>query len=338
MGSFKIGQVEVSPGERKRVNIRVAALYDFTDVNIPVEVIRGTEDGPVLFISAAIHGDEINGIEIIKRLLRKTILKKLRGTLIACPIINVFGFNNRSRYLPDRRDLNRSFPGNKEGSLASHLAWKFMKEVVSQSTHGIDLHTAAVHRRNLAQIRGSLEDAETARLARAFGVPVIINSTVRDGSLREAARRRKIPILLFEGGEALRYDEAVIHIGLKGCISVMREIGMLPRLPSTYEGLRPSLETFIARDTYWIRAPHSGAFRQRKKIGDTIDSGELLATISDPFGLDRFPVHAAEKGLIIGASTIPLVNRGDAMFHIAKFTSSKRVRRAVALLDDELLL
>ena len=195
----------IKPGERKKIFLRIAALYDYTDISIPIEVIRGKVDGPILFISAAIHGDEINGVEIVKRVLKRVSIDKLKGTLIAIPIVNVFGFNNLSRYLPDRRDLNRSFPGQKNGSLASRLASIFMKEIVHKCTHGIDLHTGAVHRTNLPQIRACLDDAATKTLAKSFGVPVVIDSTLRDGSLREAARRKGIPMLLFEGGEALRF-------------------------------------------------------------------------------------------------------------------------------------
>ncbi|HSG06703.1 MAG TPA: succinylglutamate desuccinylase/aspartoacylase family protein, partial [Nitrospiria bacterium] len=211
MDDFTLGGCTLKRGERKRVTLEIARLYDFTETGIPIEVIHGRRPGPVLFICGAIHGDEINGVEIIKRLLGHKSLKKIRGTLIAVPIVNVFGFNTKSRYLPDRRDLNRSFPGSKDGSLASQLAHTFMQEVVSKSTHGIDLHTGAVPRSNLPQVRAFLKDPETERLARAFRVPVIINSNFRDGSLREAARERGIPMLLYEGGEALRFNEPVIR-------------------------------------------------------------------------------------------------------------------------------
>jgi len=210
---FRIGGVSIKKGERRKIELAVSSLYDGTDLSIPVEVIRGKVDGPVLFISAAIHGDEINGTEIVSRILKNKSLKKLKGTLIAIPVVNIFGFNMLSRYLPDRRDLNRSFPGSTNGSLAARLANVFMKEIVKKSTHGIDLHTGAIHRTNLPQIRASMDDVETKRLAFEFGVPVILNSNFRDGSLREAACSKNIPVLLFEGGEALRFDEKIIQLG-----------------------------------------------------------------------------------------------------------------------------
>jgi predicted deacylase len=179
-----IDGVTIEKGERKNFEIAVSKLYDHTEMTIPVEVIRGEKDGPTIFISAAIHGDEINGVEVIRRLLsHKKLLSKLRGTLIAVPIVNMFGFNRNLRYLPDRRDLNRVFPGSKNGSLAAQIAYKFMKEVVEKCDYGIDLHTGSAHRFNLPQIRAYLDNPEIEALARAFGVPVILHSNYRDGSL-----------------------------------------------------------------------------------------------------------------------------------------------------------
>lgn len=323
---------EVLPGERKLVQIDVAALYDYTGIGIPVEVIRGEQEGPTLFISAALHGDEINGTEIIKRILSRRIFKNLKGTLIAVPIVNVFGFNALSRYLPDRRDLNRSFPGSEKGALASQLAKIFMREVVLKCTHGIDLHTAAIHRSNLPQIRACLDDKETELLAKDFGVPVILHSELRDGSLREAARKKNIPILLFEGGEALRFDEEVINAGVKGCLSVMRKIGMIPKPVS--KTTKKKARTFVAKGSHWVRAQHSGTFSIKKKLGAKVLKGDVLAVISDPFGRNKHEVLAGEDGIIIGSRTLPLVHKGDAMFHIAVFRDSARVKNALNLFDE----
>ncbi len=323
---FKIGDEKVSPGERKQINLEIASLYDYTKLTIPIEVIRGKEEGPVIFISAAIHGDEINGVEIIKRLLKRPSLKKLKGTLIAIPVVNVFGFNNKSRYLPDRRDLNRCFPGSLKGSLGSRLARVFMNEIVSKCTHGIDLHTGALHRTNLPQIRACLDDEETNELAKCFGVPVLINSQLRDGSLREAARKKKVTTLLFEGGEALRFEEDVIKTGLQGCLAVMRSIGMLPKL---VKKKKTKLNTHVAQGSSWVRASHSGSFRALKRIGSHVKEGDVLAVITDLFGCNPYEVISKEEGIIIGMSMIPLVNKGDAMVHIATFKNSKKVKMAI---------
>ncbi len=332
---LRFGNEKILPGERKKFALDLASLYDYTQLSIPIEVIRSNEVGPILFLSGAIHGDEINGVEIIKRILHKPVLSKIRGTLIAIPVVNVFGFNNKSRYLPDRRDLNRSFPGSKTGSLASRMAFLFMKEIVSQCTHGIDLHTGSINRTNLPQIRACLDDKETKELAEGFGAPIVIHSKLRDGSLREAARKRNVRTLLYEGGEALRYDENVIRLGVRGCLAFMKNIGMLTEDAHFRQNEHKAhKETHFARGSYWIRAPHSGSFQMRKKIGDYVSKGEIIASITDTFGTNPYDVLVEEPGVIIGLSTIPLVNQGEAMVHIATFTTTHRARETEFMLDE----
>ena len=326
---FEIGGETIRGGARRRFYLKLAKLYDFTEVGMPVEVVVGKEDGPVLFVTAAVHGDEINGVEIARRLLHRKELSRLKGTLIVVPIVNVFGFNDKSRYLPDRRDLNRSFPGSLKGSMASQLAYTIMQDVVKKATHGIDLHTGAIHRTNLPHIRACLEDRGTKELANAFGVPLIMDSKTRDGSLREAARELGIPMLLFEGGEALRFDSKVIQTGLKGCLSVMAGIGMIPPLPSVKIATVP----YEAKSSFWVRAPHSGCMRFKKNVGQHVKAGQVLCTISDPFDRERFEVVSDEEGIVLGRTQIPLVNRGDALFHIATMSSSKVVSEVVEEYD-----
>ncbi|RYZ48335.1 MAG: succinylglutamate desuccinylase/aspartoacylase family protein, partial [Proteobacteria bacterium] len=224
---LEIGGRSIRLGERVQLNMKVAKLYDHTEVVIPIEVIRGKRSGPVLFVSAAIHGDELNGIAICRKVLEDKKLSKIRGSLIVIPVVNVYGFNSLSRYLPDRRDLNRCFPGSPSGSLASRVAWVFIREIVKKSTHGIDLHTGSAHRYNIPQIRANTADPATLKLAEAFGLSVIMRSDIRDGSLRQAGLEQGIPMLLFEGGEALRMDPTVIKAGYRGVMNVMRSIGML---------------------------------------------------------------------------------------------------------------
>ena len=330
-----IGGVSIPPGKRKRVGIEVAKLYDYTEMTIPVEIVRGKDDGPVLFVSAAIHGDEINGTEAIKRLLaRKTILSGIRGTLIAVPIVNVFGFHQNARYLPDRRDLNRCFPGSKLGSLGGQIAHIFMKEIVEKCTHGIDLHTGSIHRSNLPQIRASTDDHQTKRLALAFGVPVVLNSNLRDGSLRHAAAERDIRMLLFEGGEALRYEEKVIRSALRGIISIMNDIGMIDQEKINFRQRKK--EVFVARSSHWIRAPHSGSLRIRKGLGARVKKDKVLGVISDTFGQGKIEVRARETGIVIGINNLPLINSGDALFHVATFEDSKAVEERVEFFDETL--
>lgn len=333
---FVINGVKIEKGERKQLEIVFAKLYDQTDMTIPVEVIRGKVDGPVMFISAAIHGDEINGVESIKRILsRKKLLSHIKGTLVAVPIVNVFGFNRNVRYLPDRRDLNRTFPGSKTGSLAAQIAHIFMNEIVLKCQYGIDLHTGSAHRFNLAQIRGYLDDLETEKMAKAFGVPVILHSNMRDGSLREAAFEKGIKILLFEGGEALRYDEKIISSAENGIIAVMCEIGMLEK-KFVRSKLPKTREAFRAGASHWVRAPVSGSLHIKKKIGNKVTKDQILGIISDPFGTERVEVRARKTGIIIGITMMPLVSNGDALFHIATFEDVRAVADEVTYFDEDL--
>ncbi len=329
-----INGTEVAPGERLALDIPIADLYTHTPVGMPVQVLRGRRDGPCMFVSAAVHGDEINGVEIIRRLMRTRALERLRGTLITIPIVNVFGFLNHSRYLPDRRDLNRSFPGSERGSLASRLAYTFLNEIVANCTHGIDLHTAGGHRVNLPHIRANLDDPETERLARVFSVPVLINTNLLDGSLRRVAADRGVTMLLYEAGEALRFDETAIRAGRSGIIAVMRELGMLP--PATRH--RKVYQPEVASGSSWVRAPRGGIVRFWTRLGAHVKKGDVLGVISDTFGNVEEEVIAEFPGVVIGKSNLPLANEGDALFHVARFDSARsaweRVEAFQQLVDD----
>jgi len=315
-GDFTLAGVSVRPGQRTIVDLPVAGLYTHTPLNMPVHIIRGRSEGPTLFVSAAIHGDEINGVEVIRRLLKLSLLNSLKGTLLAVPVVNVFGFVHLSRYLPDRRDLNRSFPGSERGSVAARLANLFAREIIDRSDYGIDIHTGALHRANLPQVRANLDDEQTLALARVFGVPVMINSNVRDGSLREHAAEQGIPTLLYEAGEALRFDETGIRGGVRGVVSVMREIGMLRPQRRGKPVLR---EPVLARRSSWVRAPVSGVLRLSKTLGARVDKDEHLGFIADPFGNQEVALHSPVSGLVIGRTRLPPVHEGDAVIHIAEF-------------------
>ena len=330
--SVTINGVTVKHGTRTTIDLPAGRLYTHAPMTIPVHVVSGKKPGPILFISAAIHGDEINGVEIIRRLLKLSALKRIKGTLIAVPIVNVHGLINHSRYLPDRRDLNRSFPGSEKGSLAARLANLFMKEIVAQSTHGIDLHTGASHRGNLPQIRANLDDAETEKLARAFDVPVIISSNLRDGSLREAAAEYGIPMLLYEAGEALRFDEVSIRAGVKGIVNVMRALEMSP--PSRSQS-RKHIDPVVARSSAWIRAQDSGILRAMIPLGGRVKKNTLLGVVADPFGEREIQIIAPFSGIVIGRTNLPLVNEGDALYHIARFEDVKEVEAKVDEFQEE---
>ncbi len=316
----------IPPASSVTLELPLPELYTRTPLTMPVHVRRGKRPGPTLFVCAAVHGDELNGVEIIRRLMQRRALKSIRGTIIAVPIVNVYGVIDRSRYLPDRRDLNRSFPGSGRGSLAARLADSFMTEIVARCTHGIDLHTGALHRGNLPQVRGNLDDEETLRLARLFGVPVLLNSDVRDGSLREAAAARGIPMLLYEAGEALRFDEVSIRAGVQGILNVMRGLEMLPPVRGRK---RPSREPFVARSSSWVRAPASGIFRGSVSLGAHVNKDERLGSIAEPVGDAESEVRASFGGIVIGRSNLPLVREGEALFHVASFEDLREVAEQV---------
>ncbi len=311
---FVLGGSEVLKGTNTIINIDLPKLYN-TPTQLPVRVIRGKRNGPTVFISAAIHGDEINGIEIIRRLRKLNILKKLKGTLILVPVVNVYGIMNLSRYLPDRRDLNRSFPGSSKGSLASRIAKIFFDEIVSKCDLGIDLHTASIHKSNLPQIRTNINNEHTFGLAKAFEAPVVLHSELRDGSLRATSQEMGVPILLYEAGEALRFDEKSIRIGVHGIVNVLRANGMLPKASHKKTKKSP----IITKTSKWIRAVESGMLRTIKALGDTVSKDEVIAYIDEPLGDDSFEILSPYDGIIIGKSEIPLIQEGDAVFHIAKF-------------------
>lgn len=329
---LEIGGVSISLGEEKRIDLPSVHLYTDTPMPIPVYVKRGKKPGPIMFVSAAIHGDELNGIEIISRLLNSRSLGKLKGTLIAVPMVNPYGVISQSRYMPDRRDLNRSFPGSARGSLAGRIASIFLKEIVSKCDYGIDLHTGALHRSNLPQIRANLDDELTCTLAKTFGVPVLINADTRDGSLRQSAAERGVTMLLYEAGEALRFDELSIRAGLRGITNVMRHLGMLNKTRSRGTGVEP----FIARNSVWVRATDSGIITHKKQLGDHVQKGDVLAIIADPYGKELDRVDAPVEGIIIGKQNIPLAQEGEALYHIAYFKAHDEVVENIEIMHDNL--
>lgn len=323
---FEIAGQTVNPGSRVQFDLPVANLYTKTPLNLSVEVIHGRFSGPVLLICAAIHGDELNGVEIIRRVRSLRALNRIRGTLILVPVVNLFGFIHQSRYLPDRRDLNRCFPGSERGSLAARVANRFFSEIVKRSTHIIDLHTAAVNRSNLPQIRAALDEPGVKAMALGFSIPVIINSDLIDNSLRAEAGKLGIPVITYEAGEGLRIDEASVVTGARGIVSVMRSLKMIAAKRVTTVRAEP----YIAHSTSWFRAPVDGLFRPLCKLGARVKKGDTLGVIAAPFADDEEILTAPAEGIVIGVTSFPLVNEGEALFHIARFTQSDAVEDEIA--------
>ena len=302
-------------------------LSNHASMHLSLEVINGRKDGPTLFLSGAVHGDEIIGVEIIRRIARSTLVARMAGTLILAPVVNAYGFVSLSRYLPDRRDLNRSFPGSRKGSLAAQLADHFMREIVARSTFGIDLHSGAVHRENLPQIRASLEDPKIRDLAAAFGAPIVLDANLRDGSLRQAAQEAGCAMLLYEAGEALRFDERAIRTGVRGVINVMRHVGMLP--PAS----KPPIKPVFSGSSVWTRAPIGGVLRTDVKLGGLVRAGQKLGVVADPLGQAEEAVEAKNAGVLVGRTNLPIVNRGDALFHIAEVMDALKAGKRVQAIE-----
>ena len=331
----------VAPGTLEAFEIPVSRVSSDHLVTLPVRILHGARPGPVLFVSAGVHGDEITGVEIARRLLKRVSPEKLAGTLLCVPIVNVFGFVGNSRYLPDRRDLNRCFPGTRNGPLASRLAWLFRTEIVGRADFGIDLHSAAVHRTNLPQVRISPNCSRAAELACAFSPPAIIVSPLREKSLRAVALEAGVEMLLYEAGEALRFDDFSIRVGVNGILRVMGAMGMI-RLRKRKRSIA---EPVTASKSLWIRAPRGGTCILSVHSGDIVEAGRPLGTVSNPVGSEEEPVVSPIGGIVIGHSRHGVVNQGDALIHIAelgeraeRLDEETEARLAGAMLDEDQLL
>ena len=327
---FTIQSINCYPGTLKTIYFPLPSLYDLTAVNMPVHVICGKKQGPTIWVTAAIHGDEINGIEIVRRLLKKPGLRKMAGNLIVIPIVNVYGFLYQKRHLMDRRDLNRSFPGSLEGSIASRLANLIVSEICPLATHVIDLHSGSNHRFNLPQIRTNLDIQENEALALAFNSPVILHSAYRDGSLREYVNEKGIPFLLYEAGEALRFDELSIRTGLNGILSVMASLDMISAGRYRVKQFSP----VVSRHSSWIRAPQSGILRALKKAGQKIIKGQTIAIICNPANQQEYKLQSPISGIIIGDNKLPLIHEGEALFHVASFDSLSSIEEQLDSIQD----
>ena len=311
-GAYQIADVEVGAGRTISTEIPIARLVTGTKVYLPNQVVHGRRDGPTVWVSAAVHGDEIAGVEIIRRVVRSVDARQLAGTMLTVPIVNAHGFLTGDRYLPDRRDLNRSFPGSATGSLAARLANLFMTEIVSRCEVGIDLHTGSDHRTNLPQIRADLDDDRTRSLAEAFGAPLMLHAKVRDGSLRGAATEAGATVLLYEGGEAWRFDRDAIDVGVAGVRRVLARLGMID------DDVEVRQRPVESRTSRWMRARRSGIALLDVGLGDRVGHGDPLGVIHDSVGTRLSRITASTDGIVIGHIQHPLVNQGDAIVHIAE--------------------
>lgn len=325
---FEIAGKQILPGSHEVILFPSANINTQIKIEIPVHVFHGKKKGPVIFIVGTIHGDEVDSIEIIRRLHEYLKKKHICGTVLIIPVVNVYGLILQSRYLPDGRDLNRSFPGSEKGSLAARLAHGLL-ELIEKCDYGIDLHTGALGRVNIPQLRINFEISGAKQLAQAFGTPVILNAKLRDGSLREAASKLGIPILVYEGGEALRFNELSIRAGVRGIINVFKYLGMLPDKLN----IVGKTKSAIADSSHWLRAPVSGLVQPVNNVlGKKVKKGELIAQIHDPFLIHpSTEIFVPFDGIVIGQALKPVCSVGDALYHIASF---KKLKNIAEYLDE----
>ena len=307
----------IHPGEQVSLALPLPELFSCAPMYMPIKVIHGKQAGPCLLVIAAMHGNELNGAEIINRLLQSKSMSKLKGTLIAVPIMNVYGFINKTRTLPGGAALGTNFPGSSQGSHAARLAHLFCSEIFSLSDYCIDLQTGWLNHSNLPQIFATDENKKELELAHAFGAPVISEVAPQKGSLRAHANKEEKPYLVYEAGEAMRFDEPSIRIGTKGITNVMRHIGMLSAPSKT----KPTKQkSFLMRDTRWVRSPTSGISHSITKLGQRVKKDELLTVIKDPFGAGSdVSVSAPFEGIVVSINNLPLVYEGVSLFQLAAF-------------------
>ncbi|MFP9113122.1 succinylglutamate desuccinylase/aspartoacylase family protein [Flavobacterium sp. RHBU_3] len=304
----------ILPGQGKTINMEIARLHTMTKLKVPVIVERAKADGPVVLLSAGLHGDEINGTEIVRQIIARNINKPKVGTIICIPVVNIFGFVNKSREFPDGRDLNRVFPGSKKGSLASRFAYNLLKEIIPHVDYCIDFHAGGASRFNAPQIRLVPNDPELKALSDVFNAPFTLYSKNISGSFRSACGKLGVKMLLFEGGKSLDINPDITYHGIQGVKRVLHHLGMLNPKKNMNPAERPSL---CIQSSAWMRARESGLFQNPTKAGQFVTKGEVIACITDPFGKYERKVKAPHSGYIINSNDSPIVYEGDAIFHIS---------------------
>jgi len=305
---------KVKPGKSATINFNMAKLYTTTSVEVPVIIERSKKPGPVVLITAGIHGDEINGVEIVRQIISKGINRPQKGTIICVPVVNIFGFLNLRREFPDGRDLNRMFPGTKHGSLASRFAFQFVKNILPLANFCLDFHTGGASRFNAPQIRVKRGDEQGLKYARIFGAPFTIHSKTITKSYRETCAKKGIPVLLFEGGKSMDSNRDVAKHGVEGA---MRILSFLEMLHPKFDYPDAITETVIIENTNWMRAKYSGLLHMKIPCGKHVEKGEYIGTITDPYGKFRHKIKAVNTGYVININEAPIVYQGDAIFHIS---------------------
>ena len=304
----------IALGESREINFNVAKLHTTTSVEVPVIIERSKKPGPTVLITAGIHGDEVNGVEIVRQIIAKGINKPKKGTIICIPVINIFGFLHMDREFPDGRDLNRMFPGTKTGSLASRVAYKLIHEIVPQVDLILDYHTGGANRFNAAQVRIVNDDSALDELAKVFGAPFVLYSKNLPKSFRNTCQKLGIPMLLFEGGKSFHFNTSITNTGVNGAKRVLNHLDMLH---AKFKISKPKKNCVSIAESKWIRAKYSGMFRASAQINNAVNKGDIIGHITDPFGKFHHFVKTTNSGYIFNVNEAPIVYKGDALFRIS---------------------
>jgi len=308
---FNIGTTYIRPGETKDVYLKISEYFTGDPISLPIRVIRARRRGPCIFVSATVHGDELNGMGIVHDLMFGPTIRLQKGTLILAPVINIFGFESQDRYMPDRRDLNRFFPGSKTGNLTSRVANLIFNEIIKKSDYGIELHTAAQPRANFPNVRGDMKKPDVRKLATAFGAELILDGRGPDGSLRREATKAGCPTIILEAGEPLKIQEEIMQVGVRGVLNVLKYFDMLPGEPE-----KPMFQVRASRST-WVRAEVGGILRYHVSLGESVAAGQRIATNSSVFGEKQNVLRSPVDGIVLSLKTLPMVKPGEPICHIA---------------------
>ena len=328
-GHLAIAGRAIPRGRAVQVFLKVGEHYTATPVNVPITVVRGARRGPTVFLTAAIHGDELNGVEVVRRVMTTTAPESLRGTLICAPVVNRPGFLAHTRYLPGHQDLNRCFPGDPEGNAALRLAHVLFREIVARSDRGIDLHTASHGRTNLPHVRADMADPAVRRMARAFGGEIIVDTPGMNHTLRAAATRAGVPTIIFEAGETFRFQRSMVARGVRGVQNVLAALRMIPG-----PRRRPRFQVVI-KGSDWVRAPRGGIVDVQVRPGEIVYPGDTIAAITNPFGREVSSVRSPGTGLVLGINTVPMAQPGDAICHLARLSRTLPTLERFAVADSQ---
>ena len=321
----------IQPGEKANLALQMPDLYSCAPLYMPIKVIHGKNAGPCLLVFSTIDGNEMNGLEIVNRLIESLDGNSINGTIIAVPVMNIYGLTHFPKTMPSGNDLSECFPGKPDGNFGERIAHIFTHELIKKADYCIELDTGALNHNILPQVYCNFDNQKTKQLAKAFQAPVITNVSIEGNNFRQTTESLNIPLLVYQAGEAMRFDENAITLGVNGTINIMRSIDLLPKEEPIAE-----FSPVFSQDEGWIVSHRFGILRTYVELGQTIKKGEKLGTISDPFSADKGEhVKAPKEGIIVGINTTPLIHEGLSIFKIASFIDYSRAEDAIESWEEQ---